>query len=113
VYSNGQLRDVRVRVARAGDLPRLGGMMIYGGMGMGPPPMPPVPRGWPMSSVHWELGPQIEAGLREAAMQLDRVRPEVDRVLRDLPRMLEQVRVPDLQLDVNVDGAARVRTVAM
>lgn len=54
VYSNGQFRDVRIKVARAGDLPRRsGGMMILGGTGMGMPmpAMPPMPMMAPMTPM--------------------------------------------------------------
>jgi hypothetical protein len=111
VYSNGQFRDVRVRVARAGDLPRrAGGMIFLGDMApmtpmppMAPmppmPPMPAMPRAG-MRELRFDLGPQIEEALREVGAQLDRARPEIDRVLRDLPRTLERVRVPEVRVNV-------------
>jgi serine protease Do len=109
IYSNGQFRDVRVRVARAGDLPRRS-RVFFGGMGMMPPmpPMPPMPampsaprvRAWPMESMHMEFGPAIEDALHEAGIQLERVGPEVDRLLRELPRTLREARVPNVRLDV-------------
>ena len=46
VYSAGQFRDVTLKVARAGDLPRSRGMTYFGGeFGPGPtmPPMPAMP----------------------------------------------------------------------
>jgi serine protease Do len=72
VYSDGRYRDVRMKVARAGDLPRNRGVMIMGGMGMGSPmpvmapraplapmpmvrvrpPMPPMPAVLP-STLHF------------------------------------------------------------
>lgn len=122
VYSNGQFRDVRVKVARAGDLPRrsrgyFGGMGIMAPMAPMPtmppmPAMPPMPRarGWPIESIHMELGPAIEEGLHEAGVQLERIRPELDRVLRDLPDKLESIRVPNVILDVQ---PPRVTTVMM
>ena len=123
VYSNGQYRDVRVKVARAGDLPRrsrtfFGGMGAMGGM-MAPmppmpamPPMPPMPRArsWPMESIHMEIGPMIEDGLHEASMQLERVRPQLEHLLRELPAALEKIRVPNITVDV---AAPRVRTTVM
>jgi hypothetical protein len=113
VYSNGQSRDVTMKVARAGDLPRgSNNMMFFGGMrGMLPPmapmppmpPMPAMPRSmeWPMDGVHFELGPQIEEGLHEAGLYLERVRPELDRVLRDLPAALDNIRVPTIWIDID------------
>jgi serine protease Do len=122
VYSNGQSRDVTMKVARAGDLPRGGNMMYIGGMrGMIAPmppmrpmtPMTPMPRmpamprsmEWPMDGVHLELGPQIEEGLHEAGIQLERVRPELDRLLRDLPSALENIRMPVIRIDIDGPGA--------
>ncbi len=122
VYSNGQFRDVQMKVARAGDLPRrAGGMMILGGMGgmdaMPPmPPMPampmrpampptpaipPTPRADGVREFHLDIGPAVEDVLREVGFQLDRARPQIDRVLRDLPRALERVRVPDVRVNVS------------
>ena len=44
VYANGQFRDVKVRLVRAGDLPKGSrNMMFFGGDGMVMPPMPPMP----------------------------------------------------------------------
>lgn len=116
VYSNGQFRDVRVKVARAGDLPHRS-RTWFGGMGaIAPiPPMPPMPamprvRSHPMESFHMELGPELEAGLREAGIQLERIRPELDQLLRDLPAALENIRVPNITVDVK---APRTSTVTM
>src|SRR5690242_2916880 len=47
VYSDGRFRDVKMKVARAGDLPRSRGMMIYGGSGM----MAPMPAMAPMAPM--------------------------------------------------------------
>ncbi len=123
VYSNGQFREVRVRVARAGDMPRRS-RSFFGGMGgmLAPmPPMPPMPampptpvtphvRGWPMESIHLEIGPAIEQGLLEAGAQLERVRPQLEHLLRELPAALENVRLPIISVDVS---APRSRTVRM
>ena len=139
VYSDGHFRDVHLKVARAGDLPRSRGMMFMDGPGMGMmPPMAPMPAmapmapmspmspmpmmrvrtarpampamppeppdamDWQSSDLHLEIGPQIEAALREAGAQLDRARPQLERVLRDLPLQLENVKVPTVMLDVIV-----------
>ena len=120
VYSNGQYRDVRVRVARAGDLPRRSRTFYGGGMGViAPmPPMPPMPampalprvRDWPMESIHMEFGPAIEQGLHEAGIQLERVRPQLEHLLRELPAALESIRVPNIKVDV---ATPRRRTVVM
>ena len=120
IYSNGQFRDVRVKVARAGDLPRRS-RGYFGGIGvMAPmPPMPPMPampampamprvRSWPMESIHMEFGPELEEGLRQAGVQLERIRPELDRVLRDLPATLESIRVPNISVDVRPPRLTRV-----
>ena len=123
VYSNGQYRDVRVRVARAGDMPRRS-RTIFGGMGGMLAPMPPMPampatpptpatprvQGWPMESFHLELGPAIERGLFEASAELERVRPHLEHLLRELPSAMEKVRLPNITVDVS---APRSRTVRM
>jgi hypothetical protein len=113
VYSNGQSRDVTMKVARAGDLPRgSNNMMYFGGIPgmlapMAPmPPMPPMPAmpqslDWPDDGVHFELGPQIEEGLHEAGLYLERVRPELDRLLRDLPAALENFQMPVIRIDID------------
>jgi serine protease Do len=127
VYSDGRFRDVKMKVARAGDLPRGRGMMIFGGSGMMAPMPAMAPRSpmapmrvrparpampvsppdapelmEPLSDMHFEIGPQIEAALRQAGLQLERVRPQLERVLRDLPMTLENVKVPTVYVDVVV-----------
>jgi serine protease Do len=126
VYSNGQSRDVTMKVARAGDLPKnSNNMMFLGGMrGMIAPmppmtpmtPMPPMPampraRDWPMDGFHFELGPQIEEGLHEAGLQLERVRPQLDQLLRDLPAALENFQMPVIRIDVDGPTIAPVPAV--
>jgi serine protease Do len=119
VYSDGRFRDVKMKVARAGDLPRRRSMMFLGGAGMMMPempamppmapmapmaPMPPRAMEWPMSDMHFEIGPQIEAALRQAGLELERIRPQLDRVLRDLPATLETIKLPRVQVDVDMQG---------
>jgi serine protease Do len=124
VYSNGQFRDVRARVARAGDLPRRSRSFFGGGMGLiAPmPPMPTMPtmpampgrvtmprvRAWPAETIHMEFGPAIEEALHEAGAQLERVGPQVEHLIRELPRALREARVPNVIVDVE---APRIRTV--
>jgi len=128
VYSDGRFRDVKMKVARAGDLPRNRGMMIFGSVGpmspmpvmapMAPmtpmpmvrvrpavpatPPSPPEAMDWQGSDMHFEIGPQIQDALRQAGVTLERVRPQIDRLLRDLPTTLEKIRVPTVYVDVVV-----------
>lgn len=47
VYSDGRFHDVKMKVARAGDLPRSRGMMIFSGVG----PMAPMPVMAPMAPM--------------------------------------------------------------
>ena len=80
-------------------------------------------RDWPMTSMHFEIGPQIERALQQAGLELERIRPQLDRLLRDLPATLESIQVPKVRVDVDVDGVssrpvaapagARVRTTVM
>jgi hypothetical protein len=126
VYSDGRFRDVHVKVSRMGDLPRNRSMIFMDGPGMmGPmpamapmPPMPPMTRDWiatpptptsppdidewQTSDLHFEIGPQIEAALREAGVQLERMRPQLERVIHELPERLENVKVPTVRLEVIV-----------
>ena len=131
VYSDGRFRDVKMKVARAGDLPRSRGMMIFGGTGpmvpmpvMAPrapmvpmpmmrvqpampavpatPPSPPDEIDWQSSDLHFEIGPRVEAALREAGQQLERVRPQLERAMRELPGTLENITVPTVYVDVIV-----------
>jgi S1-C subfamily serine protease len=133
VYSDGRFRDVKMKVARAGDLPRSRGVMIFGGVGrmapmpamvpmapMAPMPMmrvrpvvpatpavPPEPPQVmelmePLSDLHFEIGPQIQDALREAGVKLERVRPQIEHLLRDLPNTLQNIKVPTVYVDVVV-----------
>ena len=109
VYSGGQFRDVTMKVARSGDLPRSRGMTYFGGEFFGPgpmmPPMPAMPAvpavpGTPralrmlrdVGPIQLEVGPEIDDALEGVRLQLDRLRPELDRVRAEMPRVLENVR---------------------
>jgi hypothetical protein len=116
VYANGQFRDVTMKVARAGDLPRgrFGrvGEWFFPGMppmpAMAPmpsmpavPPAPPMPA-WPrvqgireVMPIGFEFEPAMRERLDEARMQLDRVRPELERIRPELERLrpeLDRIR---------------------
>jgi len=93
VYANGQYRDVRMKVARAGDLPRSRGMTYFGGSDFpampAMPAVPPVPPSFPRGSlrtmydagpIELELGPEIERAMEDVRRQIDELRPELDRV---------------------------------
>jgi serine protease Do len=131
VYSNGQFRDVTLKVARAGDLPRSGAMMFMGDAFMGAmsampamprlpnmpmtrmapmapmKPMAPMP---PMDGFRIEISPEFRQDLEEVRVQLNNIRPQIERSLDpqldrlriELPRALEQLRsTPRLRV-VNV-----------
>lgn len=64
VYANGDYRRVRLRVARASDLPRRRGFMISGdGMGMG---MGMMPGGLPLDFDGAIIGEQVRAAIERA-----------------------------------------------
>jgi len=110
VYSNGQFRDVTLKVARAGDLPKgFGGMMFLNGDGfIGMPPMPAMPRIAPMPSMDRlryempelrrtldgvrvqldDIAPRIEGIGPRVQMELDRVRPQLERLRMEAPRIM-------------------------
>lgn len=135
VYSNGQFRDVTMKVARAGDLPRSANTMFLGGFGrIAPlPPMPALPALPPRApmlrgpgSIHMEIGPEIEAGLHGLGAELEHLRPQLDRFMMELPRALQEIRIPNITIDVEAAelaarqaqqaaraAAARVRTTVM
>jgi predicted metalloprotease with PDZ domain len=110
VYANGQYRDVTMKVARAGDLPRSRGMTFFGGMDFPPvmpamPAMPPMPRGTLRTMldgdpIHLELSPGLGESLDGVRMELERMRPELERVRASVPRMLQRVRVPEVRVRV-------------
>lgn len=101
VYSNGQFRDVTLKVARAGDLPK-NGMMYFGGDGFGGTmmTMPAMPRMMPMSPMtpmapmapmapmpsmdgfRYEVSPELRRDLEGVRIQLDNIRPQLERSLR-------------------------------
>jgi serine protease Do len=111
VYANGQYRDVTMKVARAGDLPRSRGMTYFGGGDFFPamPPVPPMPPAMPRGGVYHtmerfapiglELGPEMGERLERVRAQLDRVRPELERIRTEVPRALERVQVPRVRVE--------------
>jgi hypothetical protein len=113
-----------MRVARAGDLPKQSRSFFLGGMGgfmpmIAPmPPMPPMPamprmRDWPRDgAMHFEFGPEIEDALHEAGMQLERIQPELDHLLRNLPQALEAIELPTIRVDIDTDRPAKAATKA-
>lgn len=113
VYANGQFRDVTLKVARAGDLPRnQGGMMIFGADGFGafpamPPmpampsmpmmaPMPAMPAMPSMDGMRFELTPEFRRSMRGVRVQLDNLAPEVERITPHIQMQLEELR-PQLE----------------
>jgi hypothetical protein len=67
VYADGRFRDVKMKVARAGDLPRSRGMMIFSGVG----PMAPMPVMAPMAP----MAPMPMTPMPRSPMPMTRVRP--------------------------------------
>ena len=111
VYSNGQFRDVSMKAARAGDLPRHGAAMFMGdGFTDLLPAMPPMPASPavprtpspPMHGMRMELTPEVRRDMENMHVQLERIGPDVARAMRpqlrrlrmELPRAMEQLRMP-------------------
>ena len=101
VYANGQFRDVTVKAVRAADLPRSGSMMFMGGDGlmggmMPMPAMPPMRMLAPMApmhsmdDMHFDVTPELRANLEAVST---RVRPQLERLRMELPRVVRQLRV--------------------
>ncbi len=106
VYANGQYRDVTMKVARAGDLPRQRGMTYFGGGDFPPiPPVPPLPRGGMyrtmehLGPIRLEVGPELDQSLEGVRMQLDQLRPELDRIRTEVPRALKSIEVPRVRVE--------------
>ena len=99
VYSSGKLHDVSLKVARAGDLPKgSGGMMFMGGDGfMGGmampamPVMPMMPRMAPMSPMPPMDGVRME--MPELRRSMEAVRVQMDKLPRALELRSRRVRM--------------------
>ncbi|MDQ2668929.1 MAG: PDZ domain-containing protein, partial [Gemmatimonadota bacterium] len=112
VYSNGQFRDVTVKAVRAGDLPRSSSTFFYDGMFGEMPMMPAMPAMPQMPStpmvpmapmpafermqmispraldeMRVQMTPEIRRSLDGVRMQLQNIRPQIERSLQALPRM--------------------------
>lgn len=80
IFQNGQFRTVKVKAARASDLPRRGGSFFMTGDMWGPmpmPPVPPVPPMAPMPRMRFDfdgqaIGDQIQRSLDRALEGVDR-----------------------------------------
>jgi predicted metalloprotease with PDZ domain len=112
VYANGQWRDVTMKVARAGDLPRSRGMMYFGDAPMPPMPampsmpampvLPPTPpTGWQIrgAPIDFEIGPEVQEQLEGVRMKLDQLRPDIERIGGELPRLME--KMPDVRVKLD------------
>ena len=123
VYSNGQFRDVTMKAARAGDLPRNGSAIFMGDGFSGlmrtmpampfMPATPSVPRTLrvPMEDMRMEMTPELHHDIEGMRMQLERIGPEIERTMRpqlerlrlELPRAMEQLRaMPRMRMTVVV-----------
>jgi serine protease Do len=133
VYSEGRFRDVTLKVARAGDLPRgANGMTIFGDglTGMYAPmmpsmpsmpsmpampsmpsmsrmaptaPMPPMP---PMGDSYYEMGPMLRENLDRVRTQLREIEPELRVQLRDIePQVRMQLRDIEPRVRMELDRA--------
>ena len=95
VYSNGQFRNVTLRVARAGDLPKSSMMMFMGdgfmdGMS-GMPAMPVMPRMPSDPMIHVAPMPPMPP-MEGFRVQLDQLRPQLERLRSEMPRALRRMR---------------------
>ena len=109
VYANGQFRDVTMKVARVGDLPRSRGMTFFGGEGFpGLPPMPPsmpvMPRAFrtmeSFGPIRLEVGPEMEESLEGVRARLDALRPQLERLRTEVPRAMERISVPKVRVEI-------------
>jgi len=108
VYANGQFRDVTMKVARVGDLPRSRGMTFFGGEGFpGLPPMPSMPvmpRAFrtmeSFGPIRLEVGPEMEESLEGVRARLDALRPQLERLRTEVPRAIERIDVPRVRVQI-------------
>ena len=89
VYANGQYREVTMKVARAGDLPRSRGMTYFGGWDFPPMPpmpvMPAMPRGAfrtmeNFGPVRVDVRPEVGESLQRVRARIDALRPRLERL---------------------------------
>jgi hypothetical protein len=110
VYANGQFRDVTLKVARAGDLPRSSRMNWIGDGASwffpGMPPTPPLPPSAPMRvemndlrPMELEMGPETRARIEALDAEIARVRPELDRMRPELSKIRPQLERLGPELD--------------
>lgn len=110
VYSEGKFRDVTVKVARAGDLPRsAGAMTFFGGDGYASsfafprmpamPAMPSMPRVAPlppMNEYRYRMDDDMRREMDGVRLQLDNVRPQLERIGPEIRMELDRIR-PQLE----------------
>jgi S1-C subfamily serine protease len=110
VYSNGQFRDVTMKVARAGDLPRSSNGMMYitgdGGFGaitmprIAPmpamPSMPAMPRAPMGATLRYQIEDDVRNSLDGVRLQLDDIRPQLDRIGPEMRREFDRIR-PEIE----------------
>jgi len=108
VYSNGQFRDVSLKVSRIGDLPKRGGMTYMSGDGF-MPAMPSMPRIAPMApfdGYRFEM-PELRRSMDGVRMQLDDIAPQLERIEPRVRMELDRVRpqledlAPRLQMELD------------
>jgi hypothetical protein len=112
VYSNGQYRDVSMKVARAGDLPRSRGMTYFGGWDFPSvppmpvmPAMPAMPRGAfrtleSFEPIRLEMNPALDEKLAAVRARLDAIRPKLERIRTDSPRAFERIEMPRVRVEL-------------
>jgi hypothetical protein len=98
VYANGQYKDVTMKVARAGDLPRSRGMTYFGGWDIPPvppiAPMSPLPRAFrtieSLEPIRLEMTPELGEKLARVRARIDAMRPQLERMRIQAPKMRVQ-----------------------
>jgi hypothetical protein len=112
VYANGQYRDVSMKVARAGDLPRSRGMTYFGGWDFPSvppmpvmPAMPAMPRGAfrtleSFEPIRLEMNPALDEKLAAVRARLDAIRPKLERIRTDSPRAFERIEMPRVRVEL-------------
>lgn len=115
VYSNGQFRDVTMKVAKASELPRSRSGYTYYNTGDGffsgvmpaLPPMPAMPSmpsirslpsapsspESPRARVYHDMSPEVRGRLEEARVRVQEARPQIREELERIRPQLERLRI--------------------
>ena len=71
----------------------------------------PDDRGTELRTLFFESAAELLQSLNEAGLELERIRPELDHLLHDLPAVLQNIQLPIIRVDIDSQDAKPVRAV--